>query len=294
MKIIDAHTHFYPEFAAANPVDWARGENEFYWAELVGKRDDAKLSLQGFPSKDKFLRDMDDANIERAIIQGWYWENSSTCEMMNSAISKLVKAHPERLSAFAAVQPADKRTCISIASRARDEGFCGVGEIHSGVQKFDFNSDNFEQFAKICSENELPICVHLTEKSERVYKGKVATDNLGALNAAKKFDKTVFILAHWCGAEVFADSTELKNSKNIYFDTAATPLQFCGDKSVWARGIKKYPNAAIFGSDYPIRLYPRKFRLEELSTIVNEAKSETEQKFHDAFFHQNISKIVKF
>ena len=135
MKTIDSHTHFYPEFVAARPVEWAHSAGENYWALLVGKRPDGRKSLQGFPSEKKFLCDMDKAGVERAIIQGWYWQNSGTCEMMNYEISKFVKAHPDRLSAFISIQPANAERSIETVKRARDDGFCGIGEIHDGVQK---------------------------------------------------------------------------------------------------------------------------------------------------------------
>ena len=171
MKTIDSHTHFYPEFVAARPVEWAHSAGENYWALLVGKRPDGRKSLQGFPSEKKFLCDMDKAGVERAIIQGWYWQNSGTCEMMNYEISKFVKAHPDRLSAFISIQPANAERSIEAVKRARDDGFCGIGEIRDGVQQFGFLSPQFDDICAAAAECELPICVHITESSERKYLG---------------------------------------------------------------------------------------------------------------------------
>ena len=109
MKIIDCHTHFYPRFAAENPEGWAAGAREPYWGALVGRRADGKRSLQGFPDGKKFLLDMDRAGVERAVVQGWYWENPETCSLMNAEIAKFAAAHPDRISAFASINPAFPR-----------------------------------------------------------------------------------------------------------------------------------------------------------------------------------------
>ena len=144
IRIIDAHTHFFCPEAAKDSSAWALARGEAYWAKLVGPRPDGKPTLQGFPDEKKFLSDMDEAGVERAVIQGWYWQNQQTCLEENARISKLVKAHPDRLSAFAAVNPACDGA-LEIAKSARSMGFCGLGEIHDGVQKFKYSSKAFEK-----------------------------------------------------------------------------------------------------------------------------------------------------
>lgn len=289
MKIIDAHTHFYPDFAAKAPEEWAESANEPYWGKLVGKRADGRLSLQGFPDEKKFLSDMDDAGIEIAIIQGWYWETSATCAIMNAEISKLVKRHPDRLKAFAAVQIADAASTAKILDGARDGGFCGIGEIHDGVQKFSFYGSEFESFAAKAAEYKLPVCVHLTEETPRQYPGKCATDNCAALEAARRLPEVDFIFAHWCGGRIFESRAETEKLNNAYFDSAASPLMY--DDSAWAKGCAMRERA-IFGSDYPIRLYPRKFKTEELRTITESAKLHVPEAARDEFFHTNIEKLI--
>lgn len=290
MRIVDAHTHFYPAFAANAPEEWAKSANEPYWGKLVGKRADGKLSLQGFPCEKKFLSDMDEAGVEIAVIQGWYWENAATCELMNAEISKLVKKHPDRLKAFAAIQIADSSSTTKILDRARDGGFCGIGEIHDGVQKFSYSGPEFEGFAAKAAELKLPVCIHLTEETPRQYPGKCETCNNAALDAARRFPEVDFIFAHWCGGRIFESCTEIEKLENAYFDSAASPLMY--DNSAWDKGCAMRERA-IFGSDYPIRLYPRKFKTEELRTIVETAKLHVPETARENFFHSNIERLFK-
>ncbi len=286
MKIIDAHTHFFPKFVSQSPVQWARGANEPYWARLVGPRPDGKLSLQGFPDEKKFLSDMDSAGVEHAIIQGWYWQKHETCVSINAEISRIVAAHPDRLSAFASVQPNDSRA-VEIAERAREMGFCGLGEIHDGVQNFSYLSKNFEFLAEAATASKLPICIHITESSKKNYPGKTDTRTGDALSMARKFPRLRLILAHWCGN--LALSKDFSMPQNAYIDSAASPL--IAPPEAWKLGVSNFPERAIYASDYPIRLYPRKFKVEEMETIINESKSSVPDPYAKNFFFENIKKL---
>ena len=287
---IDAHTHFYPDFVAKNPARWAERAKEAYWGRLTAPRADGKMSLQGFPSEEKFVADMDEAEVDAAIIQGWYWQNSAACAEMNCAIAEFCARMRGRIFVFASVNPSDISAAVGIVRRARKDGFCGIGEIHDGVQKFGFLSEEFGRLANACADEDLPICVHLTEQNGRDYPGKVETDNLAAFRAAMKFPRTKFIFAHWGGGEIFAGKIpgEYLVLPNVIFDSAATPLQFRGETFPWREGPLKFPRSCAFGSDYPIRLYPRKFKKEQMKAIVEEAKSNVPLSIADAFFGKNI------
>lgn len=284
----DIHTHFYPAYIAADTDGWAKPRGEAYWAELVGRRPDGKRSLQGFPSEKKFLSDMDEAGVERAVIQGWYWENPDTCDELNAEISAFAKRHPDRISAFAAVQPAYGRRAVETAMRARENGFSGIGELHDGVQKFSYASADFEMLADACARERLPVCIHLTERSPRRYLGKVATDFGGATAAARRFGNVDFIFAHWLGGEIFENpenAAELVGRGNVFFDSAASP--FLASADAWKTATENFPDAAVYGSDYPLRLYPRKFKTEEMRTIATEAAENVPPQAAEKFFETN-------
>ncbi len=292
IRIIDAHTHFFCPEAAKDSSAWALARGEAYWAKLVGPRPDGKPTLQGFPDEKKFLSDMDEAGVERAVIQGWYWQNQQTCLEENARISKLVKAHPDRLSAFAAVNPACDGA-LEIAKSARSMGFCGLGEIHDGVQKFKYSSKAFEKLALEAQRQELAICLHITENTPRQYCGKTDTDTAGALQAAKDNAGTVFIFAHWCGNLAFENPQIFQDMPNAFFDTAAT--QFTAPKDAFgiASTIPQAKAKTIYGTDYPLRLYPRKFAREEMKTAADFAAETAPEYFAKNLFTINFTKAIK-
>ncbi len=290
--MIDAHTHFFPKETATNLRAWANEHKEFYWLKLVDKRPDGKPSLQGFPSEEKFIADMNDAGIRHAIIQGWYWENAQTCIEQNEAVSKFIKKYPDRLSAFASIQPNDKWS-LEIAENARNMGFVGFGELHDGVQKFSFEDKIFQEILKIAERDEMPVCLHITEKSERQYLGKTPTETSKAIEIAKKHPNVKFIFAHWCGNLAIENSKEFAELPNVYFDSAAT--QFTAPKDIFSavEADTIISAKAVYGSDYPLRLYPKLFKVEEMKTAVDFARGQISKNFEKNLFTNTISKVIK-
>ena len=76
---------------------------------------------------------------------------------------------------------------------------------------------------------------------------------------------------------------------NAFFDTAAFPLTD-GAEAV-AKAVKKFPRRALYGSDYPLRLYPRKFINEEMETAVAEAKAAVPTGLARKFFSGNFESL---
>lgn len=289
--MIDAHTHFFPPEAGKSPEAWAAQRGEYHWAVVAGKRPDGKKSLQGFPTIEKFLSDMDDAGVERAVIQGWYWQNHSTCLEQNAYIARIIEKYPDRLSAFASIQPSDPRA-VDIARAAAKMGFCGLGELHDGVQKFSPDSEAFAEIAEIAASEKLAICFHITEPAARQYLGKVPTNTRAAIDCAKKRPLAKFIFAHWCGNAFFETPEIFKGMENAFFDSAAS--RFTAPKNAFELA-EKSPAAgrAIYGSDYPLILYPKLFDREEMKTALGEARGQVSENFAKNLFTKNFYKAIK-
>jgi predicted TIM-barrel fold metal-dependent hydrolase len=80
-----------------------------------------------------------------------------------------------------------------------------------------------------------------------------------------------FILAHWGGMLALADP-RFQKLKNVYYDTAASPLLY--DHGVWGRALAALGNdRVLFGSDFPLNLYPRLAVEAEMERFVAEAKA---------------------
>jgi len=282
-KIIDIHTHFYPAIDSSLE-DWAKVRNENYWATLLLNKPDGKNYLQGFPTEKEFLESMDKANVSHAVIQGCYWENTKTCEELNEQILDFALRNKDRLSAYVTINPADKKASEHILKKAREQGFCGVGELCDSVQKFEYSSGDFFYLAKICEEYSLPICIHCSDNHGKNYKGKIFTDNDSAFELAKKIPDLKFIFAHFGGGEIFRDAPKLSN---VFFDTAASSLLY--GTSVWGKSLE---HNILFGSDYPLRLYPKQEKIASFTKLISEAKENLPEELHQDFFYNRAMSLL--
>jgi hypothetical protein len=68
-----------------------------------------------------------------------------------------------------------------------------------------------------------------------------------------------YILAHWGGGLLFRETSPIarRDLANVVYDTAASPLNY--DDRIWRAALDVVPpSKVIFGSDYPLILYPKK------------------------------------
>ncbi|MBR4597536.1 MAG: amidohydrolase family protein [Opitutales bacterium] len=280
--IFDIHTHWFDEEIAASPAGWAGQNSEPHFGALMGGN-----KLQSFKSIDDFLRDMDAAEVERAAIQGWYFENSANCRRWNRRAYAAVKKHSDRLCAFASVNCASS-DFEGVLSEAFEMGFKGAGELHDGVQGFSFGSAQFDEFCACCAEKNFAICLHLSDPRGRDYPNKVATQNSPAFDAARRNKSAKFLFAHFGGGEVFAEN--FSPPENVFYDCAANTFLY------GAAAYKKLPDSVMekfaFGSDYSLRLYPRKYKTAEMREFAAENAAAVQKKFSQKFFRGNFEMLV--
>ena len=228
---------------------------------------------------------MDAAQVERAVILGWYWENQKTCDILNAATARAIAPYADRLSAFCAINP-QAENLVENLTYARDMGFVGIGELNSSVQNFRSDSENFAQLCEMSAAYNMPLSIHLSDSNGKDYPNKILTDNGAIYKAASAFPKTKFILAHWGGGEVFKEG--FVAPKNIFYDTAANSLLY--GKDAWQKINGRLAEQMIYGSDYPLRLYPRIAKEEEMLNFVNEARENVPSHHQEKFFAQNFCK----
>ena len=127
--IVDFHCHILP------PVFEGRH------AEL-SKRDATHAAL--FPDSagriadaESLLRDMDRAGVDHAVVMGFGWTDHGIAQTANDYLLSASKAHPDRISAFASVNPAwgDAAVVGSTALRGRrSRRHRGTARGHAGVR----------------------------------------------------------------------------------------------------------------------------------------------------------------
>lgn len=266
MPLIDAHVHLYPPEVNRAPAAWAAACGETHWGELCTRRGRDDRAVQGFPTVDQLLRDMDAASVSRVVLLGWYWERPETCRMQNRFYAECVRAHPDRLSAFSTMHPsAGEEQALGEIWLARDSGLVGLGELSPHSQGYGIHDPVFCAVLKRAGEYGMPVNLHVTDPHSRPYPGRVETPLEDFIAVALEFPGTNFILAHWGGGLAF---DPVKGAlPNVYYDTAASPLLY--GPAVWA---KAPPGRVLFGSDYPLVLYPKSGTAPEFAGILQEAQ----------------------
>ena len=253
-------------------------------------------SIQGWANLDETLTAMDAAGVQKAVLLGWYWENEATCRWHNELIAEWVATAPERFIGFAAIHPGGKKAdVIEQCKYAQNLGLCGVGELHPGVQQFDAASEGWQALADWCVENNWPVNSHATEAVGHNLPGTVPTPLGDFVTMARAHPKLKLILAHWGGGLAFFELNPFlrKALQNVYYDTAASPLLY--DASIFRRVIDSVGvDKIVFGSDYPLRLYPRSQQNPDFITFLDEidTSSDLNSGEQKAIFYQNLQKLL--
>lgn len=266
MVLIDSHVHLYPPELNAAPRRWAEERGEAVWAQLCLRLRSGGRPVQGFPAVDVLLRAMDRAGVAQAILQGWYWESEASCREHNRFLAACVRAHSDRLLAFAAIQPAGSAAAVETQlETARGEGFVGVGELCPHAQGSPPSGDGLRVVFERAGSWGWPVCLHVTDPASRPYPGRVETPPADFLGWAQAHPGTRLILAHWGGG------LDVRAFPNVWVDTAAAPLIYGAaawdllDRTVRA-------DQVLLGSDYPLILRPAAGSEPEIATFADELR----------------------
>lgn len=269
LSAIDVHTHHYPSEARLNPSEWALRWNEPHWSDLVTG------GPQGWADDAGFLEAMDAGQVEMAVLLGWYWERIETCAWHNAFYADCLEKEPERWRAFASVQPAAGWPAnLRLLEEAYERGFSGIGEIHPAAQGFSLSDDTWIRICRWAQERQWPINLHVTEPVGHRYPGRLETPLMEIVAMAAGFPEVPFIFAHWGGGLPFymLNRRVAKTLAHCYFDTAASPLVY--EARIW-RIVHDIigPDRILFGTDFPLRLYPRRETEPGFQSLLNEIRS---------------------
>lgn len=291
MPVIDSHVHLYPPELNRDPAGWARARGEPHWAVMCARvRKATGRPVQGFPSVDQLLRDMDAAGIDRAVLLGWYWENHDTCVKQNRFYAECVRAHPERFSAFATVHAAAGEEAVAELRRAHDDGLIGLGEVSPHSQHIAADNPSWRAVLEVADALALPVNLHVTDPLAGPYPGRVETPLADFVAMARAFPRIRFILAHW-GGQVWRETPTLPD--NIWVDTAATPLLYAGP-GIWRDGLATLgAERVLWGTDYPLELYPRDPDRGTLGGFLAEARQQLGAHAASAVLGGNADRLLR-
>lgn len=288
MLIIDAHTHCYPSKVANDPAAFARQQREPRWLDMV------QSPLQGWASRDAMLAAMDAAGVSRAILLSWYWENPDTCRLQNEWHARWMARDPDRFVPLAAFHPNGGETLLSEIRDLLRAGFRGVGELHPPGQGYPFDAPLLDALCHLLVQSTLPLSLHVTDPLGGPYIGRVETPFDAILGLARRFPNLPLILAHWGGGLCFQFlNKHLAGSlARAMVDTAASPLLYTS--SVWGAAVSAASAERIlFGSDFPLRLFPRSEPQPELRRLVTQARKHLPPSAQAEVFAGNARRVFK-
>jgi predicted TIM-barrel fold metal-dependent hydrolase len=263
---VDAHIHLFPPEVRENRQRYL--DSDSFFAHLYGNPRAPMVGVE------QALADMDRDGVARAVIAGWPWQSHDACVEHNSWAMEQVRLHPGRLSALASVHPGAGPAAVREVGRCLDGGMSGVGEFNSEGQICRLDSPGVMAVAQVCMERGAPLLLHTNEPVGHIYPGK------GSLGLAAVFDliraapELRLVLAHWGGGFPFYElMPEVRRaSVNVCYDTAASPLLY--EPRVF-RVVVELVGApkVLFGSDYPLNLYPGKGGKAGFRRVVDEIRS---------------------
>ena len=267
----DAHVHLFPEEIYHNWDKYAAIDSVF--GLLTKKPENGKGTWEAFVNVNEALACADRAGVRGLVMQGWYWNDSGLMRLHNDAMAEALKNHPGRLAAFAAVNPKFGERAIEEIERCAALGFRGVGELGPGGNGYDFNDPDFLNVLECAQHYRLPVCIHCGEPVGHSYAGKDRTSLAPLPDVAARFPELKLILAHMGGVmPFFAMNPKIgRKLENVYYDTAANPLLY-DIRSIGAVIGMVGADRLLFGSDFPLLLYPSRCRDADMSLFVSDIR----------------------
>lgn len=230
MRIIDIHTHVFPDAIAKKATESISG---FY-------------DMIRFPDRtgtvNELLQAQNEAGISLSCIHS-VAVTPHSIPSINRFIADSVRAHPDRLRGFAAVHP-DAEDLPGLVNEVYAAGLAGF-KIHPDMQKFALDEPKtMKMFAAI--EGKLPVIIHTGDKrfdfSHPIQMKKVL----------EAFPKLICVCAHLGGWSEWAEAAKtLSVFDNAYVDTSSS--LYALNRKEAARIIRCYSrDRVLFGTDFPM------------------------------------------
>ena len=154
-------------------------------------------------SAEDVVAHMEASGVDRTIVMGFPWKDGGLCREHNDYLLEAIHKYPDRLIAFATIQPLDARDAQEL-ERCLDAGMMGMGELGPDGQKFDIEDKwVLEATAAVLQAHGRPLLVHSSEPMGHEYAGKGKQHPWRLLTLAQNFPDLTIVLAHWGGGLPF-------------------------------------------------------------------------------------------
>lgn len=248
--IVDIHTHYQFPGLVQNPRAYL--DKEPFAAHLASSPRHRDVTV------DEMIADADQAGIRWLGLQGFMYVQHETCVALNDYGLESLKRYPDRLLVFACLQPKTGKDAVREFRRCVDGGMVGAGELNPAGQGFSLDDPDFLAIVRTAMDMDVPILLHFNETVGHNYPGKGNIPLEELYQFILQFQELKLIIAHWGGGlPYFELMPEVKKAcRNVYYDTAASPLLFSPSIFPVTADIVG-AEKILFGTDYPLVCFPK-------------------------------------
>ena len=172
-QIWDSHVHIFPPEIYEHWETYAARDP--YFGMLTKKSENGTGTEEAWANAEEALHCAELAGVYGLVMQGWYWNDIELMYLHNDYMAQAIKNHPQRLKAFASINPMFGKEAISEIERCVSLGFCGIGELGPGANGFDFQSPQFLDVLECAFA-----CVHSLRRTNWTYLSRKRYDIIGA------------------------------------------------------------------------------------------------------------------
>lgn len=271
-QIWDSHVHLFPPEIYQNWDKYAAMDETF--ANLTRKPANGKGTEEAWVNIEEALACADEAGVWGLGMQGWYWNDPGLMRLHNDYMAEALKKYPDRLRGFISVNPKFGREALDEIERCASLGFSGIGELGPGGNGYDFEDPGFTAVLECAMAYDLPVCIHCGEPVGHKYPGKDMTSLSPLPEIVRKYPKLKLILAHMGGGLPFyaLNPRYRKHFQNVWYDMATNPLLY-HISSIRAVIDMAGADHLLFGSDFPLLLYPSRCRQADMTMFVEDIRN---------------------
>ncbi len=271
IQIWDSHVHLFPPEIYRNFERYA--PRDAYFAALA-QPCGGKGTIQAWADVQEALACADAAGVTGMVMQGWYWNDVGLMRMHNDYMAEIIRKYPRRMRAFISVNPKFGGAAIGEIERCVRLGFCGIGELGPGGNGYDFEDPEFIEVIECAHKYRLPVCIHCGEAVGHDYPGRDHTPLEPLLRVIRAYPQVTFILAHLGGGLPFYGLGRHAHGRmpHVYYDTAANPLLY-HISSLRAVITMAGADHLLFGSDFPLLLYPSECRTADMRLLIEDIEA---------------------
>ncbi len=261
MKIVDVHTHCFPDFLAERAMD------------ALCSSSDIKAYHNG--TLNGLIKSMDNAGITKSVIQSIATRPSQTENILDWSLE--IKS--DRIEPFISIHP-EYKEYDTILKKARDNGLIGV-KVHPHYQSFMINDEKyFYLYEAYCKYN---FIVLFHAGADIAFPGYDNASVARLINVLDRFPQMRLILAHYGAYREWDEVYEKIAGRDVYIETSFI-LEERGE-DMFLKILKKHPKDKIlFGTDSPW--------LEQKNAVKLVEESDIDKDLKEKVFYKNYSMLL--